>query len=93
MVLSFTPYQAPYILTQPLHHSQKLLLKHEQELQIELTVYITAELVMMVLGYGDQVRVLQPQSLKERIKGILTNVLAEMENEKEQKEASAVDFR
>lgn len=88
VVLSFTPYQAPYILSQPLHHSQKLLLQSAEEVQVELTVYLTAELVMTVLGYGDQVRVLAPEELKNRIKNILFNMLQILQLKDEEKETS-----
>lgn len=93
VVLSFTPYQAPYILSQPLHHSQKIRLRNEYEVQVELTVYITAELVMTILGYGDQVRVLQPQGLKDKIKGIISNVFLELNSDKVEKEFYTTDFK
>lgn len=92
VILSFTPLQAQYILKHPLHHSQKIILQNQNEVRVELYVYISAELVMTVLGYGDQVRVLEPQSLKDKIKGIITNVLTELNSEKSVKENFIMDF-
>ena len=71
--LLFTNYEAPYILSQPLHHSQKTISEDENGLQIELYIYISYELIQTILAYGDQVKVLKPVELKNRILGILKN--------------------
>lgn len=55
IVLRFTPEQAPYIRTMPLHHSQQTLEDSAEGLRIQLTVYPTRELVMTVLSYGKEV--------------------------------------
>jgi predicted DNA-binding transcriptional regulator YafY len=68
VVLSFTREQANYILSQPLHHSQKVILQNEKEVRVELLVYLTQELQMMILGYGQQVKVIAPKKLQENIK-------------------------
>jgi predicted DNA-binding transcriptional regulator YafY len=66
--LSFTPFQAPYIIGQPLHHSQKTVVENEEEIQISLNVYITQELIMSVLSYGENVTVISPAHFRENIK-------------------------
>lgn len=71
IILSFTPFQAPYILSQPLHHSQKTIIENETEVQIELEIYVTAELKMAILSYGACVKVLQPASLQKEIREII----------------------
>jgi predicted DNA-binding transcriptional regulator YafY len=71
VILSFQPIQAKYVISQPLHHSQKVVFQNETELQIEMEVYITQELIMTVLGYGDAVKVLEPVGLIETIKGVI----------------------
>ncbi len=68
IVLSFTPQQAFYILSQPLHHSQKILLESDEEVQIQLEVYVTAELKMTILSFGAEVKVLEPECLRNEIK-------------------------
>lgn len=68
VVLSFLPEQAEYVITQPLHHSQKMLVKNNDGVTIELNVYLTQELKMMILSYGESVRVLSPPALKKEIK-------------------------
>jgi predicted DNA-binding transcriptional regulator YafY len=66
VVLAFSPQEMPYIIGQPLHHSQKVVAE-EPELIIELEVYITAELKMAILSYGKEVRVVEPAGLKKEI--------------------------
>ena len=61
--MSFTPAQAKYILSQPLHHSQRIIRQDEKEVRVELHVYLTQELMMMILGYGSGVKVLAPKKL------------------------------
>lgn len=68
IILSFTPHQALYIISQPLHHSQKIIKETKTEVQIQLEVYVTAELKMTILSFGAEVKVLQPASLKKEIK-------------------------
>ena len=71
IILSFTPLQALYIMSQPLHHSQKIIKQSNDEVQVELEVYITAELKMAILSFGAEAVVLQPESLKNEIKSTI----------------------
>jgi predicted DNA-binding transcriptional regulator YafY len=75
ILLSFTPMQAQYILSQPLHHSQKLILENDHEIHIELELYITQELIMSILGYGVGVKVLKPLHFKRQIKELIEQML------------------
>ena len=75
ILLSFTPHQAQYILSQPLHQSQKLILENSKEVQVELEVYITQELIMSILGYGAGVKVLKPVHFKKQIKELIQQML------------------
>lgn len=79
VVLEFNDFQKPYILSQPLHKSQKFIKQTEEKLIIELEVYITHELIQMILAYGEQVKVLEPESLKTKITGILKENLKQYE--------------
>lgn len=71
VILSFTPFQAQYILTQPMHHTQRLLKQNEQEVQVEIEVYVTHELIMNILSFGSGVTVVEPASLKDSIKSTI----------------------
>ncbi len=68
VLLSFSLSQAQYIISQPLHHSQEVILQNEKEVQVKIQLYITQELIMTILSYGSNVQVIQPALLKKDIK-------------------------
>jgi len=68
IILSFDPYQGKYITTLQLHETQQVLLNTEEELKIKLTLYISHDLIMELLSFGDTVTVLEPESLVNEIK-------------------------
>ena len=56
------------IIANPLHHSQKTILaENEKKLVIELEVYNSPELRMMIKSYGNEVKVLAPTELVKEI--------------------------
>lgn len=65
--LWFSESSAPYVKTKPFHSSQKVL-SEEGGLKIEINVIPNGELVGKILSYGDSVRVIEPESLKEKVK-------------------------
>jgi len=66
--LQFTPNLAPYILTKPLHGSQRKIQQDESGLTVQLEVIPNYELEQLVLSYGESVKMLEPVSLREKIK-------------------------
>jgi predicted DNA-binding transcriptional regulator YafY len=68
IILSFTPTQGNYIKTQYLHKSQQILVDNEQELRVALHVFPNYELISTLMGYGPDVKVLEPQSLREKLR-------------------------
>jgi predicted DNA-binding transcriptional regulator YafY len=68
IILSFVPFQGKYIKTLPLHETQKIVLDNEDELQISLRLCITHDLVMELLSFGDNMKVLQPEALANEMK-------------------------
>lgn len=75
VVLSFTPFQANYIRTLPLHWSQKEILKNEQEVLFEYFLLTNYELLQKILSYGAEVKVIKPVALKQQIKEVLQQAL------------------
>ncbi len=67
IILSFSPHQGQYIKTQPVHQSQQVLADNEQEFRISLNVLVTYELIQLILGYGNEVVVISPPTLKHEI--------------------------
>ncbi len=75
VILSFDPLQGKYIKTLPLHESQVILKDNEDELQIKLTIYITHDFFMEVLSFGENVKVIQPESLISDLKSVYNKAL------------------
>lgn len=68
--------QANYIRTFPLHGSQKILKTSTVQVTFELTVYITYDLIMELLSYGDEIKVESPKSLIKELTNMYSNSLA-----------------
>jgi len=71
VVLFVTHQHAQYILTKPLHSSQKVIEKDEHGITIELKVQHNFELEKEILGMGEGMIVLAPERLKRNITGRL----------------------
>ncbi|MEX2347748.1 MAG: WYL domain-containing protein [Balneolaceae bacterium] len=66
VVLEFTKEQAPYIITKPLHPTQK----HQwmgDKLQVVIEVIPNYELKSLILSFGEKVKVTKPISLQNEI--------------------------
>lgn len=74
--LKFNKYHAPYVITKPIHHSQKIKEKHEDgSVTFSLKLHTNFELERQILGFGEAVEVLKPQKLRNKIKNSLKNAL------------------
>ena len=67
IVLSFTPTEGKYINSLPLHHSQREILKNEDEWRFEYLLLPTHDFIMEVLSYGADVKVVAPKSFRSTI--------------------------
>lgn len=63
IIISFEPFQGKYIKTFPLHESQQIMVDNDDELRIKLSVYITHDLIMELLSYGNTLKVIAPKTL------------------------------
>jgi predicted DNA-binding transcriptional regulator YafY len=68
VVLEVDNYNAPYILTKPLHHTQTVLKQDENSIIIRIDVVPNFELEREILGFGECMKVLAPRFLVSRIK-------------------------
>jgi len=75
ILLSFDPVQGKYVKSLPLHSSQRVVKSDDKEVQIALTMHITFDFIIELLGMGDRVTVLKPRSLRQRIKAQLEQAL------------------
>lgn len=67
VVLFINHKHAQYVITKPLHHSQKVVKKDAEGITIELTVQHNFELEKEILGFGDGVKVVAPGRLRRSI--------------------------
>lgn len=74
---------APYIITKPLHQSQKLLTEEDGGKIFSIRVVLNFELERELLGFGSKIRVLGPRILVKQIKQNLEKTLAWYETQDE----------
>lgn len=67
--IAVTKAQAPYIKTKPIHHSQQVVKEYKDgKILIELTLLCNFELRSVLMGFGGELDVLEPQSLRQSMK-------------------------
>lgn len=79
IVLKFSPEVAPYVITKPIHPSQK----HKSDskgLEVNIKVIPNFELERLILSFGEQVQVISPKKLKDRITQRLKSTIFCYEN-------------
>lgn len=65
--LLFSNDEAPYILTKPIHGSQKKIKHDEKGLLISIDVIPNIELEKLLLSFGENIVVVNPASVKAKI--------------------------
>lgn len=76
VVLKIIKAHAPYIITKPLHPSQKILKEEEDGTIFSIEVIWNFELEREILGFGEQVKVLSPKRLSGKIQSRLKQTLS-----------------
>jgi len=66
---------APYVITKPVHHTQKLLREDSSGKVFSIKVILNFELERELLGFGSKIRVLGPRVLVKQIKAQLKKTL------------------
>ncbi|HWY36404.1 MAG TPA: WYL domain-containing protein, partial [Nitrosopumilaceae archaeon] len=67
IILKITKEHAPYIITKPLHPSQKILKEDEGGTIFSIEVIWNFELEREILGFGEHIKVLSPKRLSGKI--------------------------
>lgn len=76
-------HNAPYVITKPLHNSQRLIKENDDgSIIIHLFIIHNYELERILLGFGDSLEVLRPENLRERIKSIFQKGMMRYETTK-----------
>ncbi len=72
---------APYVLTKPIHNSQRLITQNEDgSIIIHLFLIENYEFQRLLLGFGNGLQVLRPANLRERMRKILQNALVQYDD-------------
>jgi predicted DNA-binding transcriptional regulator YafY len=72
IILKIDRANAPYVLTKPFHHSQKLIERLENgAILISLSVHHNYEIERLILGFGNGIEVIKPRRLRSRMKTIV----------------------
>lgn len=64
----------PYVLTKPLHGSQKKLESKEDSTIIEIEVIPNIELRQLILSFGDGIEVISPKSFRYQMQKVIDNM-------------------
>jgi len=72
---------APYIITKPMHHTQKLLAEEAEGKVFSIKVILNFELERELLGFGSKVKVLRPRILVKQLKQNLAKASKHYETE------------
>lgn len=67
IILQFSSSAAPYVISKPLHHSQKRISYDNGVLIMSIEVIPNYELESLVLSFGERVQVLEPETFKNKI--------------------------
>jgi predicted DNA-binding transcriptional regulator YafY len=72
--------QAQYLVTQPLHESQEIIEENDDELIFRLKVHPTYELMTIFMGYGGDLRIIEPEDIKKDFIKALRKTLEQYQN-------------
>ncbi|MFC4818118.1 helix-turn-helix transcriptional regulator [Flavobacterium sp. GCM10023249] len=75
VVLEFTWQQGNYIKSFPLHSSQKVLSDTDNALLVELFIHPTNDLIMELMRFGAEVKVLEPEMLRNTIRDRVSEMI------------------
>lgn len=80
VVLKLDRENAPYVLTKPFHHSQKVLERlQDGSTLIQVKVHHNFEFERLILGFGNSVEVVKPRLIRNRIAKKLSRALKQYE--------------
>ena len=68
IVLEFSCQQGNYIKSFPLHESQRIVEENEDKVLLEITIHPTNDIIMELLKYGSEVKVVSPVFLQKEMK-------------------------
>ncbi len=76
VVLKIIKAHAPYVITKPIHPSQKIVKEEEDGTIFSIDVVWNFELEREILGFGEQIKVLGPSRLSRKIQARTKETIA-----------------
>lgn len=73
--LSYSPLDGKFLKAMPLHHSQEIISDNEEEFRIRVRLRITNDFVMALLSRSSSLTVINPLSLRERVRDVYQRAL------------------
>lgn len=83
VVLKINKERFSYIETKPLHGSQKFIAEDDEFVIIQLTVQLNKELDALILSYGNDIEVLEPEDYRGHIKEKIDDLYKKYSNNAE----------
>ncbi len=74
--IAFSEIQAQYVITQPLHHSQKRVEEITDKIVFKYKLVPNFEFYARILGWGNEVEVLSPLNIREGVQKIAARILS-----------------
>ena len=76
IVFKLDKFNTPYVITKPIHKSQKILKEENDGTIFSINVIWNFELEREILGFGESIEILAPRNLRKKIKARLNLTLA-----------------
>ena len=71
VILAFSKDKGRYVKSKPIHPSQEIIYENKEEIGIKIKVIINYELIREVISFMDEVKVMSPPRLQNKVKEIL----------------------
>ncbi len=75
VLLQISKELCPYIETKPIHGSQKIKERNNKGVLFEFLLQINYELISLILSFGEEVTVIEPESLRNTLKNKVRKLL------------------
>lgn len=75
IAFAIAPERRPYLETKPIHFTQRFESNEFAESIVTLRLYQSRELVSLLLSYGKDLKVLEPESLRQEMKKIVAEMV------------------
>jgi predicted DNA-binding transcriptional regulator YafY len=75
IIFALKKRQAQYLITQPIHESQELISENEEEIIFRIKVHPTYELINIFMGYGPDLRIIEPADTRNELIGMIQKTL------------------